>query len=424
LEFVGGNLILRDTNIVNLELISKIGRDLHLPKKYKSLIDLSHIEIRGKVKYWNDSKYIKEGPIIKRDLIRSEIDIPHWEFQYIINYNQIKSCSNEIQSFYKYFKDSFFEKKYIDVKGESNYLFTFLLELRDTYTKNEDYPLLKNYFQTLSDCYPVLRHYTTRWIIDLVEENNENNYLKELLLNEFNDYYIGIPEYFYLLQKNNETKIDSEFIFNSITSSSLTQYGKDNIDEIKTHFNKRVLTSFDSDIVSKFYVYVKKWKRFNDILVNKQVEKNIKSILSFYERELRESENDLREIRGIPKIGEGWISETELYYHIKNEFSECKVHHHGKPKWLGRQHLDIYIEDLNIGIEYMGSQHYEPIEYFGGNESLLKTIERDKKKREICISNGCSLLIVNEGYILSEVVSFIRKTINNPSKKPLLREFP
>jgi hypothetical protein len=424
LNFVGKNLILRDTDITNLSSILKVGGDIHLPKKYKSIINLSHIDISGKVKYWNDSKHIKTTPIIRRTIMKSEIEIPHWEFKYITSHREVDYCSKEIKEFYYYFKYSFYNSNYIDVRGESNYLFTFLLEIRETYTKDEDYFILKKYFQILSDCYPVLRHYTTRWIIDIVERNEEYDYLMKLLLDESNDYIVNLPNYFYLLNRIKDTSINPEYIWKNISNSSLTSYGLNNINDIKLYFYNRVLKSINSEIIKCFLDFVKKWDKFNSISIDEIELKEINKVMSYYERELRESENDFRENRGVPKIGEGWISETELYYNLKNEFSNYNVIHHGRPKWLDRQHLDIYIEDLNIGIEYMGSQHYQPIEYFGGDESFQKTKERDRIKKEKCLKHKCFFLIVNEGYQLTEVIETIKQIIDSSIMKPLVLEFP
>jgi hypothetical protein len=76
---------------------------------------------------------------------------------------------------------------------------------------------------------------------------------------------------------------------------------------------------------------------------------------------------------------------------IKEKFNEYNVIHHGKPRWLGKQHLDIYIPELSIGIEYQGEQHYSSIEYFGGENALKSNKERDLRKKQLCIENGLTL---------------------------------
>lgn len=60
--------------------------------------------------------------------------------------------------------------------------------------------------------------------------------------------------------------------------------------------------------------------------------------------------------------------------------------------WLGLQSLDFYLPEYKIGIECQGKQHFKAIDYFGGNDEFLKTVERDKKKMQRCIENEVKLL--------------------------------
>ncbi len=122
--------------------------------------------------------------------------------------------------------------------------------------------------------------------------------------------------------------------------------------------------------------------------------------------------NMVRELLKLPRLGEGWISETKLYYQIKNHFKELVVLQHLKPKWLGRQHFDIYFPFLNIAIEYQGRQHFESIEYFGGEENFKKNQERDNRKRKLSIENGCELIYVENGYDFSELIDEIKRSEN------------
>lgn len=132
-----------------------------------------------------------------------------------------------------------------------------------------------------------------------------------------------------------------------------------------------------------------------------------------YLETFNEPENEIRRMFGLPKICEGWISETNLFYEIKSSYINEVVIHHGRPTWLGKQHLDIYIPKYNIAIEYQGDQHYYPIEFFGGEQSFVKNKERDEKKRELCLKNNCNLIYVNPGYKIENVLD----QINNLIKK-------
>lgn len=115
----------------------------------------------------------------------------------------------------------------------------------------------------------------------------------------------------------------------------------------------------------------------------------------------REAENLVREEYNLPKVNEGWISETRLYNEIKKYLNPLVVHQHARLGFLGQQHLDIFIPYLKIAIEYQGKQHFEPVEFFGGQESFLSTLARDERKRKLCEENNIRLIYVEKGYDLS-----------------------
>ena len=48
--------------------------------------------------------------------------------------------------------------------------------------------------------------------------------------------------------------------------------------------------------------------------------------------------------------------------------------------------------ESKIGIECQGIQHFEPVEYFGGQAGFDNQVERDRVKRELCEKAGISLL--------------------------------
>jgi hypothetical protein len=137
-----------------------------------------------------------------------------------------------------------------------------------------------------------------------------------------------------------------------------------------------------------------------------------KGLLDIYLEEENEPINLLRTRLGLPKIGEGWISETKLFYQLKDEFSNHVVLQHSKPKWLGRQHFDIYFPFLNIAVEYQGKQHFESVEYFGGNETFKQNLMRDKRKRELAKNNDCELIYVEPGYDIQDIITIIRSSVN------------
>jgi hypothetical protein len=117
---------------------------------------------------------------------------------------------------------------------------------------------------------------------------------------------------------------------------------------------------------------------------------------------LREGINAVRVDLGLPKIGEGWLSETDLLRRIQDLLPGEEVIHHGRPKWLGRQHLDIWIPHRKIAVEYHGAQHFGSVAFFGGEVGLEKTQERDDRKRRLARENGVRLIEITFNDILTD----------------------
>lgn len=89
-----------------------------------------------------------------------------------------------------------------------------------------------------------------------------------------------------------------------------------------------------------------------------------------------------------------WLNEELLATVIESFFGKDCVQRHAQPLWLTPQHLDIYLPSINLAIEYMGLQHYEPVDFFGGADGLRQTQERDERKRKKCEHMGVTLIYV------------------------------
>lgn len=106
----------------------------------------------------------------------------------------------------------------------------------------------------------------------------------------------------------------------------------------------------------------------------------------------RDAENKVRDILGVPRIGEGWINETQLFKLVKLLFADYEVVREARTDWLGSQRIDIYIPALSVAIEYQGEQHFRPVALFGGEAGLRAAQLRDKRKRQLCKENGVELV--------------------------------
>ena len=90
------------------------------------------------------------------------------------------------------------------------------------------------------------------------------------------------------------------------------------------------------------------------------------------------------------KIPSKWKSEQDLYKLVLKYFKNAEIH--CSPKWLSPQHLDIYIEELNLAFEYQGIQHYQPISVFGGQKEFAHRLQLDERKRKLCLENDVILI--------------------------------
>ncbi len=89
-----------------------------------------------------------------------------------------------------------------------------------------------------------------------------------------------------------------------------------------------------------------------------------------------------------------WINEELLAEAIKSLFGKDNVMQHANPIWLSPQHLDIYLPSYNLAIEYMGKQHYEAIDFFGGEKAFIENQKRDKRKADLCARMNVNLVYV------------------------------
>lgn len=79
-----------------------------------------------------------------------------------------------------------------------------------------------------------------------------------------------------------------------------------------------------------------------------------------------------------------YLSSNGIKVKQQKRFKNCK---NKKPL-----SFDFYLPDYNLLIEYDGEQHYKPIDYFGGVESLMNVMKNDKIKNIWCLDNGITLL--------------------------------
>ncbi len=238
---------------------------------------------------------------------------------------------------------------------------------------------------------------------------------------------------------NGNLDIDGRFILDKYFIET-SEFVYDNYDEFLPYFFDRFLTEYKSVpyFLKRFYNSLD-WRFPTHLIINHKTIDEIKiispkeltynrgweyglkneridimtdTLISFELKRLVEcATEDFRTSKGLPPSVTKWISEQHLLDSIKSTFSTLVVIGQGSPSWLDGQRFDIWLPELNAAIEYNGLQHYEPIDFFGGEEGFEATTNRDEAKREKCESNDTFLLEVKEGYKFEKVEEWIRGVI-------------
>ena len=439
LKCVHGRLNLRDTNCNDLGALEFVGEDLFLPKKFKHLIDISKLKVKGKVRYWKDIEQIITEPQKIIGLTKSKIEIPFWKHTYIYSIDNFEFENTHQKEFYNYFKRSFFNDIYIELPDNSNYIFILFFQLMKRYRKKKNNDKLKKYSEILSKFYPITKPYLKDKLVEIFDKQYNYEESWNIINNQESIRMIDVIKYDKKLKRN---LLTPDLIFKLVGYSYLSDFGKKNILQVKKniiksleYFEKKKNASFFTVFFrcnfkigsEEFYEYYKDFFLRNcDYKLYKSYDiANLKrnyypDLLHVIEKSIihqllqitRDAENYYREDVNIPKIGEGWIQETQLFNKIVKEFPEYEVEQHGSPDWLGRQHLDIYLPQINVAIEFQGEQHFEPVEFFGGIDGYKSTIERDIRKKNLCKKNKCELICATSDYDFKEIVQTINHAIS------------
>lgn len=82
-----------------------------------------------------------------------------------------------------------------------------------------------------------------------------------------------------------------------------------------------------------------------------------------------------------------WLKRYNIIYVPQKRFDDCRD--------KNTLPFDFYLPDYNICVEYQGMQHYEPIDYFGGESQLSYIQYHDKIKSEYCKTNNITLICIS-----------------------------
>ena len=102
-----------------------------------------------------------------------------------------------------------------------------------------------------------------------------------------------------------------------------------------------------------------------------------------------------------------YLKEHNINFIQEYSFSDLYVSSQNSP--LRFDFAVFQNQSLQYLIEYNGKQHYEPIEYFGGEESFKKQQKNDQLKKDYCHNHKIKLYIIN---YKQDIITEMEKIIN------------
>ena len=345
--------------------------------------------------------------------MKHDIEVPAFR-QYFSSEDQMDSRQ---RSFSQAWEQSWRRGDALDVQGNISYLFCFtykvlalnpsaaiphLQRLIDAYTGEEQF--VEYCKRWMSDCHVLLGHY--RQALDVyppIAVSSRSSTCTDDILS---------------LRLQNGDHLTGRDVL-TLNGPRVTAWGKAHLDEVATYLEVILRAHEQHNAVN----LLESWKAladqhpyqvFRGTILSKSADlpyfsfSRNEEVIQFIRDMTRDAENSVREEMNIPRVGEGWVGETELYYALRNAIPEAEVDQHARPAWLGRQHLDVFIPSYGVGLEYQGLQHDSPVEYFGGEAAYQATRRRDTAKKRACAKNGVKLIEVRPGYRLEELVKAIR----------------
>ncbi len=377
-------------------------------------------------------------------------EVPDWNTYY----PSLSEAIGEQRDFYNYWLHQFERGDFVDIKGNLSYVFVYLYSIIQSFVEDKNIDRLLECFKKVQKGYgkyEKISDYLVYWTSDAYLYLNDYDKAWEAHKGRI----LKLTDVMNFRSKCRDTSIDGQDLMCILgNDDGLTEFGKSHQQQIanlatiflrdfhEEHGNNLIeyfcgqfdyanLTEGDFSCLKEFYTNEKDlffWKEMYESNEKKKYpyfyghslfggapvgQHSIEceaipyiitvALTNEAKRILRECENTLREEKNLPRVGEGWISERELFYKLCEAFPNERIVHHGRPAWLSPQHLDIYFPLRNIGIEYQGAQHQNPVEYFGGEEAFENQQELDRRKRQLCEEHKCKLIYIYEGYNFDKI---------------------
>lgn len=274
-------------------------------------------------------------------------------------------------------------------------LFLDLLNLKKIYKNNHEinYYIKKSLDLIDLDVVFLIQIYTE--IIKLFKKKESISL--DIFFYEFFDKYFYLIEKLkinYPISKEYFTKVNS-FYFGGRTSSLIDIYPRDREYRSGIYSIKNLHYDFN---FSKAAI-----KRIKDL--------GLYNYSSTFNSLILQIRDEIKEECGIKTKNKNLINENLLYNNLKKILGNTQIYRNVRMLELRNLELDIYFEinKKKIGIEYQGQQHYQPVNFFGGKKSFIRTQKNDKIKSFLCKKNN--ILLIEFPYFLKNNVENLRQKL-------------
>lgn len=208
---------------------------------------------------------------------------------------------------------------------------------------------------------------------------------KEVFINDSNKRHNNFYDYSIIDYKNMKSKIDilcpTHNIFSQLPSEHIKGSG------CPKCANKNITTEEYIERVEKIHNFKYNYSS------TKYINSSIKIDIICQKHGLfKQKTSDHLNGSGCPKCSSS-KGEKEILKHLKENkisFESEKTFNNCKHK--NKLSFDFYLPIQNTAIEYDGLQHFQPVEYFGGEKRFNEDQKRDKMKNKYCKENNITLI--------------------------------
>ncbi len=238
-------------------------------------------------------------------------------------YPSVGAMTPQQRAFYKHWRKQFEQGLAIDIGENISYAFCYCYEIQ----ASTDLRLIHKSMRDLATAYPgKIGDYCGDWAIDaLIGQGSLDQALREFPPLPLNRSGSLRTDVLLSLKLRLDQPIAGRDLL-TLNGPKVTKYARDHLVEIAQYLDadlqaRQAHGETLSKWVRAYHIGKANHHLFNGSLAGRATDKlethwfsRSQEMLDFCSEATREAENTLREERGVPHVGEGWVAETELFF--------------------------------------------------------------------------------------------------------------